>query len=408
MTAEHNAPTEQIRILTEEVLPYITELRRDLHRHPELSEQEVWTENRICAELEAIGLPYRRGVAGHGVTADITGTAPCGTDSRPKRAVAIRADIDALPLEELNDVPYRSEISGAMHACGHDFHTAILIGTAKVLTQMRSCFAGTVRLLFQPAEETIGGADRMIQEGCLRDPEITDVIGLHLASDLCYDMVEIVPGAMNAASRDFHITVRGKGGHGAYPQECVDPLIPACEMVLGFQTMLSRQFAATDSNLITVSILNSGSVINVIPNETNLSGIIRTLESDRMEPLTREIRTLCEGVAAAHGASVQVEIGEGYPLLYNDPVLQEDVTRAVSDIIGEDRIRFTKGTMGTDDFAFFCHAARGFFYNLGILSQPDDPVIPLHSRVFCPDERCIRTGILTEAASVLQILAGNR
>lgn len=417
----------------EVIFPEIVSLRRDLHSHPELSEQEIRTEDKICEYLTSLKIPFQRGIAGHGVVATIQLGNPC--ISSP--AVGIRADIDALPIQEAVDVSFRSQVPGVMHACGHDIHTAILLGTAKMLKEISDKqfislgpgvhgdlfgnIDGTVKLFFQPAEETVGGASSMIEAGCLENPHVSAVIGLHIAPHLPAGSIEFCRGKMNAASDEFTITVKGQSAHGAKPHEGADALLSACQIVSSLQSVVSRRISPLDSAVVTVGQFQSGTKNNIIAKKAICYGILRTLEP-KIRPLAkREISTIVKKTAEAFGTDASVDFIESYPALINDAQIEAILEETANQLLPEKNIFFMPyPSMGTDDFSYFCHATKAAYFNLGS-SFPDNgktneaqsvnkkgedhPPQSLHSEFLCPDESCMKTGILMETAVVLRLLS---
>lgn len=387
-----------IRALADDVFDETMKIRRRLHRHPELSGQEEETARLVCAQLEALGIPYTPGIAGHSVCGLIRG-------ADQTRAAAIRADMDALPIEEKNSLPFRSQNPGVMHACGHDMHSAILLGSAKVLRKLQAELPFCVKLFFQAAEETTGGARQMIEAGCLQDPVVEYVIGLHVEPALESGCVQFTPGAAKAASCEFAVTVKGRSCHGAHPQDGLDPLLPACKMVLALQTVAGRRPIATDGALITVGQLHSGTKNNIIPAESSFSGIIRTLHGEQRAFLKEQIKAVCRDIAADAGAACAFSFADSYPVLVNDEHLLAVVRRAAAEALGPNKIKISHtASMGCDDFAYFCHGARSLYYDLGVARPGQTDAAPVHSEQFCPDEEAIRTGILTEVTGILRIM----
>ncbi|MGN0658166.1 MAG: M20 family metallopeptidase [Emergencia sp.] len=388
-----------IRKLTDDVFDEAVAFRRQLHMHPELSEQEVRTSRAICEKLSSLGISYESGIAGHGVSAVIHG-------KNREYGVGIRADIDALPLTEMVEIPFKSQNPGIMHACGHDIHTAILVGTAAVLNRIRRDLPGSVRLLFQPSEETVGGAKQMIDAGCLNTPQIRSILGLHVTSQVDAGSVEFIPGPMNAASTEFTVTVKGKSCHGAHPTDGIDALPPACAMVTNLQSVITRRTDPAEGVLITVGTFHSGTKENIISGEAVFSGMIRTLQMKNMAPVKEYLEQMCVSTAQAYGASASVQFTDSYPTLENDDTLLQLVMNSSREILGDDRVVTTKKpSLGADDFAYFCHDGhRGLYYNIGTRRPGDTDAYPIHSEYFDPDEECIRTGILTQTAAVLKIM----
>ena len=391
--------TEKSRIIeyTESLLPEIIDIRHHLHENPELSEHESETQAFICRCLDEMGIEYRGTKSGYGVIATIYGK------DRTK-AVGIRADIDALPVTENVDIPFASKVPGVMHACGHDIHTAVLLGTARVLKSMESTLPASVKLFFQPSEETIGGAAQMIAEGYMENPAVTIVISLHVDPSVETGKVLLTTGAMNAAALEFRVKVKGKSCHGAHPDTGIDPLIPACAMVSGIQSIITRRMDPADPCLITVGSFHSGKKSNVIPDETVFEGIIRALSDDNLSKLTDELTSLCSAIAIAHGAECEVTTSDRYPVLVNDDHLLEVLRHSASEFLGASNVLVaSKPSLGADDFAFFCEKCPCFYYSLGV-TPPGAEAHPLHSDKFCPDEESIKYGVLTEVAAVLELL----
>ena len=397
---------EQVDAILDEVIA----IRRDFHAHPELSQQEVRTCAKISEYLAEWEIPHVTEVAGHGVVGLIAGaeprTAPAKTEDRSGGPViAIRADIDALPIQEKNNVPYRSLYEGVMHACGHDIHTAVLLGTAKILKGMERELPGTVKLIFQPAEETVGGALPMIRAGCLKNPVVDAVIGLHVEPEIPAGHLEFRRGSMNAASNEFTITVTGASSHGARPHNGVDAILAASQIVNALQSIASRSVAATDAAVVTVGLLQAGTAPNVLAGEAVMKGIVRTLNPTTRALAVRRVEEIAEATAAAYGASAQVDFTESYPALINDDDVEEILERAALTIFEREQVHFrSEPSMGAEDFSYFCSAVKGAYFNIGTKSSPEAPSAPLHSEYYCPDERCIRTGILMELAGALALM----
>lgn len=391
---------EKIKEQIEQIADDATAFRRDLHMHPELSEQEILTEEKICSRLDALQIPYQRGIAGHGVCAVIRGTT---TD----RTVGIRADIDALPVTEQTGLTYASLTPGVMHACGHDMHTAILLGAAAILKQNADTLPGTIKLFFQPSEETIGGARQMIDAGCLEDPHIENVIALHVDPMTDCGKLKFTRGCMNAATTEMELIVRGKSCHGAHPDAGIDALPPACSIVSALQTIISRNLAPTTPAVVTIGTFHSGTASNVISGEARLSGTIRALDLDLMAYLKERVKTIAEDTARAYGASCEVIFEDSYPPLKNSDELAALLLPAMDEVFGrENVIRCETPSLGADDFAYFTQARRGFYFDLGTHDPRSDEYFPLHSEHFAPQEEAIRVGILAELTAVYAILQG--
>lgn len=388
---------ETIERKIEAALEEVIAMRRDFHAHPELSQQEVRTSAKISEFLTAWGIPHETEVAGHGVVAVIRG--------KGAHTVAIRGDIDALPIEEKNDVPYKSQNPGVMHACGHDIHTAVLLGTAKILKEMEAELPGTVKLIFQPAEETVGGALPMIQAGCLENPRVDAIIGLHVEPDIVAGGVEFRRGSMNAASNEVVITVKGSSSHGARPQNGVDAILAASQIVSSLQSVSSRSVAATDPVVVTIGQFNAGTASNVLAGEAVLTGMIRTLNPQTRSLAIRRVEEIAVSTAAAFGARAEVQIIESYPALINNDEIEGILEETAAKFFDKDHIFFRpESSMGAEDFSYFCDAVRGAYFNIGTKTSPDSPTFPLHNELYCPDEGCIRAGMLMEITGALAIL----
>ena len=389
---------EEIKAKVDEIYEDIVSIRRQIHSHPELSEHEENTAITIQKELDRLGIPYEKDVAGHGVYATIYG-------KNREHGVGIRADIDALPILEKTESTFKSQNPGVMHACGHDIHTSILLGTARILNEIKDQLPGSVRLLFQPSEETIGGAYQMIQEGALKSPKIDSVIGLHVEPGVACGKVQIIPGTMNAASCEFYVKVKGETTHGAHPDRGIDALLPACAIVNGFQSIITRRLDPANTALITVGQFHSGTKNNIVSGKADFSGIIRTLNLPTRDFIKKEMEKMACSIAESYGASAEIEFHDSYPSLENDPVLFEYVKEECEALLGkENMVVHDLPSLGADDFAYFCHDSRGLYYNIGTRRAEEEKAYPIHSEYFNPDEECIRVGIMTEIANVFRIL----
>ena len=387
---------EQVEQVYEEVLAF----RRDLHMHPELSEQEIRTEEKTCSRLDALQIPYQRGVAGHGVCAVIRGTTA-------DRTVGIRADIDALPVAEQTELAYASLNLGVMHACGHDMHTAILLGTAAILKQNADTLPGTVKLFFQPSEETIGGAKQMIDAGCLEDPHVENVIALHVDPMTDLGKLKFTKGCMNAATTEMELTVRGKACHGAHPDTGIDVLPPACSIVAALQTIVSRNLAPTTPAVVTVGTFQSGTAKNVISGEAKLGGTIRALDLDVMAYLKKRVQKIAVDTAEAYGTSCEVFFEDSYPPLRNSDELSALLLPAMEEVFGTENIlRNEIPSLGADDFSYFTQTCRGLYFDLGTHDPCSDEYVPLHSEPLAPPEEAVKVGMLAELTAVYTILHG--
>ncbi|MGB3800469.1 MAG: M20 family metallopeptidase [Lewinella sp.] len=370
----------RVRSLAEENAPATLADRRHLHAHPELSFEEHETVAYVAGRLQEMGIPYRR-VAGTGLVAEIRG------GNGP--TLALRADMDALPIQEANDVPYKSTRAGVMHACGHDVHTASLLGAARILTGVKDSLAGTVRLLFQPGEEKLpGGATLMIRDGALRDPTPAAIFGQHVHPPLPAGTVGFRPGIYMASTDELFLTIRGRGGHGAMPHQSVDPIVVTAQVISALQALVSRESDPTLPVVLTFGKIESeGGATNVIPNAVRLEGTLRTLDENWRKEMHQRLRRTAEGIATALGAIAELNIAHGYPFLKNDEPLTNWAQTAARDLLGEDKVVDLPIRMTGEDFAFYTHHVPACFYRLGVGSPS-----PVHTDTFDVDEACLQTG----------------
>ncbi|MDQ0508506.1 amidohydrolase [Peptoniphilus ivorii] len=378
----------------ETIAEEIRAVYRHLHAHPELSGEEAETARFLKSELEALG-PEVKDYGQHALSIDIVG------EGGPGRLVAIRADTDALPILEETGLSYRSKNEGVMHACGHDVHMAVLLGTARYFMHHRN-FPGTLRLLFQPDEEKNGGAEPMVKKGAMDGVDY--VIGLHVSHQLPLGVYGVLPGFMNASVDDFVIEIRGKGGHAAHPQECKDPIVAGAHVICALQTIVSRKLSPLDPAVVTVGSAHGGTKPNIIPDTFTLTGTLRAHTAINRGYLQKKLAEIAETTARAFDCEAKVEILEGYIPLFNDPDTTEKVRRALADAFGEERVRaLPSASMGAEDFAYFAEAARGTFFNIGVAPK-EGPVYPTHSSRFAPQESALFDGIAGEVAAALYLL----
>ncbi len=359
---------QEARALT----PWLLQLRRALHRRPEHGNREFQTSAYLCRTLEEIGLQPKR-LLDTAVVAELRG-------SLPGPIVALRADMDALPIQEKTGLPFASEIPGMMHACGHDLHMAALLGAARLLSSHREALRGTVRFFFQPDEELDGGAQRMIEAGCMEG--VSMVFGAHVRPELPAGQVGIRYGDSYAASNPFTITIRGRSAHGAEPQNGADAIVAGAQIVTAMQTLVSRRMTPTSPAVITVGTFQAGSQCNILAGEAVLKGILRTFGEENREKLTRAMTDLVAGIAAAMDVEAQVDFTWGYPGVVNDPDATALVQRTAEALLGPERVTvLDRPVMTTEDFGYYLQKAPGCFYHIGVNSPA-----PLHSDRFCPDE----------------------
>lgn len=387
---------------TNEIFSELLEIRREFHMYPELSQKEYTTVNRICHYLDKWGIEYKKGIADTGVVAIVSG-------KEGGKTVAARADIDALPIKELNNLPFKSINEGIMHACGHDIHTTINLGVARLFKEMEDKFKGNVKLIFQPAEETIGGAKRMIDEGCLMEPKVDYILSLHVMPTLEIGNIEIKYGKVNAASNEFTIKIIGKSSHAAYPDQSIDSIVVAGYIITSLQTLVSRNISPLNSVVLTLGKINGGIKNNVISDEVVMSGTMRTLDEDTRTYVKKRIKEIVENTAKAYGAVGVVEFEEGYPSLINDDEVVDIIKKKAENILGADKVRLKEyPSMGSDDFSFFLQEVKGAYYNLGCGNSKKGWMWPLHSSRFIADEESIRIGVILQTEILLELLKNGR
>ena len=388
----------------DEILPGVVADRRHLHENPELGFQEVKTAAFVTERLQSLGVEdIRTGINKTGVTGLIRGT---GTGAGKDKVVLVRADMDALPILEANEVDYRSKNDGAMHACGHDSHTAMLLGLSRLLMDRRDQFAGTVKVLFQPAEELPpGGAEGMIREGVLEDPKVDAVFGLHVSSDTETGVIKVGDGPIMAAADAYKITVQGKGGHGASPHQTVDPVIIGSNIVVALQTLVSREVDPIDNAVVSNCVFKAGEAFNVIPDTANLAGTVRTFLPETRDLLERRIGELASGIAESMGGAADVLYTRGYPASVNDVAMSDVVREAARAVVGEENVQVAEPKMGAEDFSYFLIERPGCFFFVGTKNEEKESDWPHHHPRFDIDEVGMTAGIATMAATVVNYLS---
>ncbi len=385
---------DTIRTLTEQTIPYLIAARRDLHRIPELAFEEVKTAAYVAKALADMGLPVDTGIAGTGVIGLLE-------TNRPGPVVMIRADMDALPITECTGLEYCSLHEGCMHACGHDAHMAILLATAKVLTAMRGSLRGTVKFLFQPAEEYPGGAKPMIEQGALESPAVDYCMGLHVWPATPSGMVDVKSGPLMAAMDRFDVTIHGRGGHAAKPHECVDALEIGTQAVGALQRIISRKVDPVQPALLTVAMFRAGHAFNVIAETANFGGTLRTFDRDIRNRWEERIRQVLGGVCGSMGATFDLDFIHGYPPVINDPAMTDIVRRAAVAAVGEQNVREATPTMGGEDMAYFLERVPGCFFFLGTGYEGGQSI---HNPAFTVDEKALPIGVETFCRAVWELL----
>ena len=379
--------------------PRLVQDRREIHQHPELAFQEVRTAALVAERLGELGIPHRTGIAETGVIAVIEG-------GRPGRTVILRGDMDALPILEETPVPFASENPGVMHACGHDSHTAMLLGAAELLNQRREQLAGTVKLMFQPAEEGGGGAKRMLDEGLLEAPAVDAAFMIHVHPELPAGKVGFRSGPSMAGMCRFEIEVRGRGGHAARPHAAVDPVVISAQIVTALQTLVSRELDPTAMGLITLGSITSGTAANIIPDTALIKGTIRAHDRRVMEQLRTRVEELAGGVAKAMRAEAETRYGMAYPPLAADDAMTELAAGAARSLLGAENVEEVPITMGSEDFAYVLERVPGSVVRLGVRRDGWERALPVHTATFDIDEDALPVGAATMAAIAIDYLDG--
>jgi amidohydrolase len=401
----------------DKVAPKVVGWRRDFHQNPELGNREVRTGGIVAQHLRALGLEVREKVAHTGVVGLLKG-------AHPGPVVALRADMDALPVTEEVDVPFKSTVRtewngqqcGVMHACGHDAHTAILMGVAEALASIRDRIHGSVKFIFQPAEETPpigeeGGAKLMVEQGCLKSPDVGAIFGLHISSIYPSGQIGYRSGPMMASADDFRVFVRGTQTHAAMPWRGVDPIVVSAQIVMGLQTIVSRRMAIThEPSVVTVGVFHGGVRHNIIPDEVKLEGTIRAFDEKHRDQLHEHVKRISEMIAQAGGATAKVHIHRWYDVTVNHPELTEWSIPSLTRVAGEGQVRVIDKVCGAEDFSFYQKEVPGFFFFVGCTPPDRDAATaaPNHSPRFYVDESCLPLGMKSLATLALDWLAAQR
>ena len=378
---------QQIRELADKMQDQLTETRRYLHAHPELSYQEEQTMEYVAQQLDNAGIPFEKNIAGYGLVGYIRGHQP---DSK---TIALRGDMDALPIEEKNEVSYKSCNPGVMHACGHDVHTTCLLGAANILNSLRHELKGTIKLIFQPAEERLpGGASIMIKEGVLKNPDVETITGQHVLPQMEVGKVGFCPGIYMASCDELFITVRGKGGHGAQPNLTVDTVLVASHIVVALQQVVSRKANPIMPSVLTMGKFIANGATNIIPGEVYMEGTFRTFDEKWREDAKRHIRQLVEGIAASMDAEVDLRIEHGYPYLKNDVLLTEQAIEWAKEYLGAENVEELPVRMTAEDFSYYTHLVPACFYRLGTGNSAKGITSGIHTPTFDIDESALPVG----------------
>jgi amidohydrolase len=378
---------DQIKQLAKKYAPDVIAFRRHLHANPELSYQEVNTAAFVKAQLSQFGIPFET-LATTGVVGIICGKNP------ESRVIALRGDMDALPIVEENDVPYKSTNNGVMHACGHDVHTSILLGAAKILNELKDEWEGTIKLIFQPGEErNPGGASYMIEDGVLDNPRPKGIIGLHVHPGLEVGKLSFRKGRVMASADEIYITIRGKGGHAAAPHLTADTVLIASHLIVGLQQIISRNKNPLSPSVLSICSIQGGNTTNVIPSEVKLMGTFRAMDETWRYKAHELIRQQAKGIVESMGAELDLHIDIGYPTVDNDPVFTEAAWKLADEFMGKEQVEETEMRMGAEDFGYYTQVIPGCFYRLGVRNEAKGIVHQVHTPKFDIDENAIEIGI---------------
>jgi amidohydrolase len=378
---------EKIQSSVRQNLQEIIANRRHLHANPELSFKEYKTAKFVAEKLKSYGINPQEGVAGTGLVAVIEGKNP------HKKIVALRADMDALPITEANEVSYKSCNTGVMHACGHDAHTASLLGAAKALFEAKEHFEGTIKLIFQPGEELIpGGASLMIKDGALKNPSPTHILGQHVAPQIPVGKVGFREGMYMASADEIYLTIKGKGGHAAMPENIIDPVLISAHVIVALQQVVSRNANPKVPSVLSIGRVIANGVTNVIPNQVEIEGTFRTLNEEWRAKAHEKIRKIVEGITESMGGTAELDIRRGYPFLVNEPQLTKRMKEAAKQYMGAENVIDLDIWMASEDFAFYSQQMDACFYRLGTRNEAKGIVSGVHTPTFDIDESSLETG----------------
>ena len=410
LTAQSSDLKEMIDQRADELEEQVIEWRRYFHENPELSNREFNTAKKIAEHLESLGLEVQTEIAHTGVVGILKG-------GKPGPVVALRADIDALPVIERTDVPFKSTVMGeyqgnevgVMHACGHDTHIAILMGVAQILTEMKGDLKGTVKFIFQPAEEGApkgeeGGAELMVKEGVLKNPDVDAIFGLHISDDTPVGEIEYRPKGIMASVNSFDIKVTGKQAHGSAPWGGIDPIVTSAQIINNIQTIVSRSMPLTrQAAVVTVGVINGGVRNNIIPEEVTMQGTIRALDEEMRQLIFKRLETVVQNTAESNGAVAELTINKGYPITYNDPELTAQILSTLEETAGKENVKLINAITGAEDFSFFQNEIPGLYFFVGGKS-PDREASGHHTPDFYIDESGLKLGVRAMANLVIDYM----
>ncbi|MBO6572928.1 MAG: amidohydrolase [Balneola sp.] len=410
LTAQSSDLKEMIDQRANELEEQVIEWRRYFHENPELSNREFNTAEKIAEHLESLGLEVQTEIAHTGVVGILKG-------GKPGPVVALRADIDALPVIERTDVPFKSTVMGeyqgnevgVMHACGHDTHIAILMGVAQILTEMKDDLKGTVKFIFQPAEEGApkgeeGGAELMVKEGVLKNPDVDAIFGLHISDDTPVGEIEYRPKGIMASVNSFDIKVTGKQAHGSAPWAGIDPIVTSAQIINNIQTIVSRSMPLTrQAAVVTVGVINGGVRNNIIPEEVTMQGTIRALDEEMRQLIFKRLETVVQNTAESNGAVAELTINKGYPITYNDPELTARMLPSLEETAGKENVKLINAITGAEDFSFFQNEIPGLYFFVGG-KAPDREASGHHTPDFYIDESGLKLGVRAMANLVIDYM----
>lgn len=389
---------QKVKEMVDVIYPQLVSIRRDLHQHPELGLEEYRTSTLILDCLKQWNINVTQLIGETAIVGLIEGKAG-------DKTIGLRADMDALPIEEKTGAPYASLIPGKMHACGHDVHTTILLGAAYVLSKLKNEYRGNVKLFFQPAEETVGGAKMMIEAGCMQHPKVDHVLGLHVRPTLEVGEIGIHYGKCHAASDTITITIHGKQAHGAYPQDGIDAILIASHVIVALQSLVSRNLSPFESAVLSLGMIEGGTAGNIVCNKVTIRGTLRTLDQKTRLFMKQRIVEVAENTAKAFLGSANVDIEEGYAPLINAHAITDVVCHTAEKLVGEDNvIIMDHPSLGVEDFAYFAEAVPSCFYSLGTSNKAKGIQSTLHENTFDIDEEAIKVGVCLQVLSTLNLL----
>lgn len=393
--------SSEIKKLSSDILSEIVSLRRTIHKEPELGFKEFKTSTLVANYLNSLGLKVNKGIAGTGVIGLLEGKSPGKT-------IAIRADMDALPITEETDLPYASSIPGVMHACGHDIHTSIVLGTANILSKFKNQIKGNIKFIFQPGEEGLGGAKKMIDEGALENPKVDAIIALHIAPNCKTGQISICSGPVMASPSEFTIEIKGRGGHAAEPQKTIDPIIIGTNIINLFQTIVSRNKDPLKSAVLSVTSFQAGNAFNIIPSNAYIKGTVRTFDPLLDDEIYKRMHSIISSVTGAMGAEYSFNYRKSYPPVINNKEIVDIIVKASSKIIGKENLILNKqASMLAEDFSYYSNEVPGALFNLGCSAPSWTHFENLHSSRLVVDENCIATGMEIFSQTVMDFFENN-